>query len=75
VGRVRLGPRRQGDRSSATALAALRQGEEHRVNEYAVALESADIHPGCQNLVRADLLPACHKHIEELDRLLGGMNR
>jgi hypothetical protein len=58
----------------ATALAALRQGEEHRVNEYEVALERADIRPECQNLLRADLLPACRKHVEELNRLLGGMN-
>jgi hypothetical protein len=58
----------------ATALAALRQGEEYRVSEYEVALESVGIRPECQSLLRADLLPACRKHVEELNRLLGGMN-
>jgi hypothetical protein len=58
----------------ATALAALRQGEEHSINEYEAALENEDIHPECQNLLRTDLLPACRKHVEDLNRLLGGMN-
>lgn len=59
----------------AAALAALRQGEEHGINEYTSALENEDIHPDCRRIIRADLLPACRKHVEELDRLLGGMNR
>jgi len=58
----------------ATVLAALRQGEEHAVGEYEAALENADIHPDCLRLIRADLLSACGKHIEELNRLLGGMD-
>src|SRR5262245_12820774 len=58
----------------ATALAALRQGEEHGINEYEAALGNNDIHSDCQRMIRADLLPACRKHVEELNRLLGGMN-
>ena len=58
----------------AAALAALRQGEEHGINEYVSALENEGIHPDCQRMIRADLLPACRKHVEELNRLLGGMN-
>ncbi len=58
----------------ATVLAALRQGEEHGISEYVAALENEHIHPDCQQLIRTDLLPACRKHVEELNRLLGGMD-
>ncbi|MBN9121724.1 MAG: DUF2383 domain-containing protein [Planctomycetes bacterium] len=58
----------------ATVLAALRQGEEHGINEYEAALENEHIHPDCQRAIRADLLAACRKHVEELNRMLGGMD-
>ena len=58
----------------ATVLAALRQGEEHSVLEYEAALENEHIHPNCQRTIRTDLLSAGRKHIDELDRLLGGMD-
>jgi hypothetical protein len=58
----------------ATVLAALRQGEEHGISEYEAALENEHIHPECHRILRIDLLAACRKHIEELNRLLGGMN-
>ena len=35
------------------------------------ALENEHIHPDCQRMIRADLLAACHKHVEEVNRLLG----
>ena len=57
----------------ATALAALRQGEEHGASEYEAALESG-VPADCQRLIRTDLLPACRRHAEDLNRLLGGMN-
>lgn len=56
----------------ATVLAALRQGEEHGIAAYEDALGNDDIHPDCQRLIRGDLLPSCHKHVEELNNLLGG---
>jgi len=59
----------------AAALAALRQGEEHGISEYQSALDGEDISPDCQRMIRADLLPACRRHVEELNRLLGGMDR
>jgi len=59
----------------ATALAALRLGEEHGASEYETALENADVPPDCQRMIRMDLLSACRKHVEELNRLLGGMDR
>lgn len=55
-------------------LAALKQGEEHGIGQYESALENPDIHPDCQQLIRTDLLPACRKHVVELDRLIGGMD-
>ena len=58
----------------ATVLAALRQGEEYGISEYESALENEHIHPDCQRMIRTDLLAAGRKHVEELDRLLGGMD-
>lgn len=58
----------------AAALAALRAGEEQKATEYEAALENDDVHPDCQRVIRSDLLAACHRHAEELDRLLGGMD-
>jgi len=58
----------------ATALAVLRQGEEHGISEYGSALENEDISPDCHHMIRTDLLAVCHKHVDELNRLLGGMN-
>ncbi len=54
-------------------LAALRQGEELALVQYKTALESESLHPDCRQLIRTDLLPACQRHVAELDRLIGGM--
>ena len=59
---------------ACSALAALRQGEEHGISEYEAAMENEDINPECHHLIRTDLMPTCRKHVEELNRLLGGMN-
>jgi hypothetical protein len=56
----------------ATVLAALRQGEEHGRNTYTDALENDDIRPECHHTIRASLLTACNRHVEELNQLLGG---
>jgi len=58
--------------SPATVLAALRQGEECSMSEYEAALEK-EMHPDCQRMIRTDLIMACRNHVEELNRLLGGM--
>jgi hypothetical protein len=58
-----------------TALAALRQGEEQNISEFEAALGSAEIDGECQLLLRTNLLPAGHNHVEQLNRLLGGMKR
>lgn len=57
----------------ATALSALRQGEEHGINEYEDALNNEDVDTGCKDVIRAQLLPHCRDHVEELNRLVGGM--
>jgi len=55
----------------STALSALRQGEEHGINEYEEALENEDVHPDCKDMIRTDLLPKCRQHVAELERHLG----
>ena len=60
--------------SPGTALALLRQSEEQGIVEYEAALESDGIHPDCLRVIRTGLLPARRKHVEELDRILGGMD-
>jgi len=58
----------------ATALAALRQGEEHAINEFEDTLQHENVNLDCKNLIRTNLLPISRKHVEELNRLMGGMN-
>ena len=57
-----------------TVLAALKQGEEHGINDYESALSKSDIGPDCQNVLRTQLLPKCRQHVAELDRLVGGLD-
>lgn len=58
----------------ATALAALRQGEEHSINEFEDSLKHENINLDCKNLIRSNLLPTSRKHVAELNRLMGGMS-
>ncbi|WP_439624326.1 DUF2383 domain-containing protein [Gemmata sp.] len=62
-----------GDVSRAVAFAALKQGEQHSVNEYELALENDDVDPECKALIRSELLPRDREHVEQINRLLGGM--
>lgn len=52
------------------ALKALRQGEEHGINEYQEALEDDSINKELRNKIRAELLPNQKKHIETLKTIL-----
>ena len=56
-----------------TALAALRQGEEQVANEFENSLQIEKVDPECKHLIRTNLLPTTRKHVEELNRLMGGM--
>jgi hypothetical protein len=58
----------------ATALAALRQGEEHSINEFEDSLKHENMTVECKNLIRSNLLPTSRKHVAELNRLMGGMS-
>jgi hypothetical protein len=57
----------------AVALAVLRQGEEQGITGYEAALENVGLDPDCRRRIRSALLPACRKHVEQLNLLLGGM--
>lgn len=54
----------------ATALAALRRGEEHGIGVYEEALDRATLPAECEALVRSELLPACRAHVSRLDELI-----
>lgn len=54
----------------ATALAALRRGEEHGIGEYEEALDREGLPAECDALVRSELLPACRAHVSRLDALV-----
>lgn len=56
----------------AAVLAALRQGEEFAVGAYEDALNHEGVHPDCNRLISAELLTASRRHIDDLNRLLGG---
>lgn len=59
--------------SHAVAFAALKQGEQHSVNEYELALKNEAVNPECKDLIRSELLPRDKEHVERIDRLMGGM--
>ena len=58
----------------ATALSALRQGEEHGINDYEGALKNDEVNHECKDAIQTKLLPQCRGHVEELNRLMGGMS-
>jgi len=55
---------------SAAALKALKEGEEHGIQEYERFLEDESADHDCKELVRTQLLPQAHSHIPILDRLI-----
>jgi hypothetical protein len=58
--------------SPTTALWALCQGEQHAINEYEDALHHDGLDAGGKQAIRRELLPLLRKHIDELNRLMGG---
>jgi len=58
----------------ALGFAALKQGEQHAINEYELALNNEDVNPECKVMIRAELLPHDKENLEKLDRLMGGMS-
>lgn len=57
----------------AMAFAALKQGEQHSVNEYELALKNEAVNSECKDLIRSVLLPRDKEHVDRIDRLMGGM--
>jgi demethoxyubiquinone hydroxylase (CLK1/Coq7/Cat5 family) len=54
----------------ATAMKALRAGEERGIKDYERALTDTNIPPESQLLIRSDLLPRTRTHIHVLERLM-----
>jgi uncharacterized protein DUF2383 len=59
--------------SPSTALWALCQGEEHAADEYQTALKHNGLTTEGKQAIRVEILPRCQKHLDELNRLMGGM--
>jgi uncharacterized protein (TIGR02284 family) len=55
---------------NASAIKALKEGEEHGIKDYESALRDEDLLADCKNLIRSTLLPRCQSHIPVLDRLM-----
>ncbi len=53
----------------STALAALKEGEEHGIYEYEDALSSKDVMDEMKTTIRGTLLPRLQKHITTLEGL------
>jgi hypothetical protein len=53
-----------------TAMKALRQGEEHGIDEYKEALEDSTITADLKKTIKAELLPNQKKHIEILETFM-----
>lgn len=53
-----------------TALKALRQGEEHGINEYKEALEDDSIKPELKQMIKTQFLPKQEEHIETLNTFM-----
>ncbi len=54
----------------AAALKALKEGEEHGINEYERVLQDENTDAECKNLIRTQLLPQARAHLPVLDRLI-----
>jgi Domain of unknown function (DUF2383) len=57
----------------ATALGALKQGEEYGIGQYENALADPEVDAADKVLIRDRLLPRCHRHVAHLWRLLAAM--
>ena len=58
-----------------SVLAALKQGEEHGISQYEKSLEADGLTPESKNLVRAELLPRCRKHVAQLETMIAVVSK
>jgi hypothetical protein len=54
----------------ASAMKALKEGEEHGAKVYRDALQNGQLDPDSQSLIQATLLPRTLAHVPALDRLI-----
>ncbi len=52
-----------------SALASLKQGEEHGKRSYEDALSDDEVMPNCKSMIRDELLPRIDNHIEWVDQM------
>lgn len=55
---------------NAAAFKALKEGEEHGINDYERALKDENLPADCKDMIRSRLLPQTRSHIPVLDRLM-----
>ncbi len=58
-----------------SVLAALKQGEEHGISQYEKSLEADGLTAEYKNLIRADLLPRCRKHVAQLETMIATVSK
>jgi len=59
----------------ATALGTLRQGEEYGIGQYENILADPSVDSDDKDLIRYRLLPRCHSHVADLDRMIGAIEK
>jgi len=59
----------------ATALGTLKQGEEYGIGQYENDLTDPEIDTEDKDLIRYRLLPRCHSHVAELDRIIEAVKK
>jgi len=59
----------------ATALGALKQGEDHGIGQYERAVADPEIATADKELIRVRLLPRCRCHVAELERMIGTVKK
>ena len=53
-----------------TALAALKQGELHGIDDYEKAIKDDDVSSETRSLFSSQLLPPCREHVRQLDGMM-----
>lgn len=59
----------------ATALGTLKQGEEYGIGQYENVLNDASVDSDDKDLIRYRLLPRCHSHVADLDRMIDAIEK
>jgi len=59
----------------AAALGTLKQGEEYGIGQYENALTDPEIDAEDKDLIRYRLLPRCHNHVSDLDRMIEAVKK